>query len=180
MNQAEITCPKCKKQNPAGILYGMPAPFFGKKDDEKDNIVFGGCSDYGYDYECQNCFYQWAEKNSRSGEYNEDKAMTEEGEFKNGQRHGLWITRTRLGIKYMEMSYNMGKPEGKIIYYDEEGLITQECFPYSDDVENIKVLYDKKGNVRAIHGGDIWIHDHEVNNYKVIETPKGFQVIPSN
>ena len=43
-----------------------------------------------------------------------------------------------------------------------------------------RVLYDKKGNVRAIHGGDIWIHDHEVNNYKVIETPKGFQVIPSN
>ncbi len=44
MSQEEISCPKCKKQNPAWIVYGMPGPI-GKEDDEKENIVNGGCGD---------------------------------------------------------------------------------------------------------------------------------------
>ena len=107
-------CPKCKKQNPAGILYGMPGPI-GKEDDEKENIVYGGCGDYGYDYECRKCFYQWAEDKPQSGEYNEWDSMTEEGEYKNGKPHGIWTTRTRLGVKWFERTFNMGEIEGKVL-----------------------------------------------------------------
>ena len=181
MSQEEISCPKCKKQNPAWILYGMPGPI-GKEDDEKENIVYGGCGDYGYDYECRKCFYQWAEDKPQSGEYNEWDSMTDEGEYKNGKPHGIWTTRTRLGVKWFERTFNMGEIEGKVILYDEEGIKKEEHFADSDDddANDIKVQYNKQGNIDRIHNGDEWIEGDKVKNYKVIEYKNRFELIPSN
>ena len=179
MSQEEISCPKCKKQNPAWILYGMPGPI-GKEDDEKENIVYGGCGDYGYDYECQKCFYQWAEDKPQSGEYNEWDSMTHEGEYKNGKPHGIWTTRTRLGVKWFDRTFNMGEIEGKVILYDEEGIKKEEHFADSDDddANDIKVQYNKQGNIDRIYNGDEWIEGDKVKNYKVIEYKNRFELIP--
>ena len=97
-------CPKCKKQNPAAIIYGLPDltsfQYDDKEDNERENFVLGGCCDYGYEYQCQDCFYQWKEDEPLNGEYDEWNSMTEEGEYKNGEPHGIWTTRTRLGVKW--------------------------------------------------------------------------------
>ena len=179
MNQAEIPCPKCNKQNPAAIVYDFVT--HGSPEVEDRNIVYGGCTYYGYDYECQKCFYQWAEDKPQNGEYNERKAMTEVGEYKNGEMHGVWTTRTRLGVKYFDRTFNMGRLEGKVVMYDEEGLKYDEHFDgLDDDADDIKICYNKKGYVDKIYLGDgKRIEGDEVKNYIITETPKGFQLSPA-
>ena len=108
--------------------------------------------------------------------------MTDEGEYKNGKPHGIWTTRTRLGVKWFERTFNMGEIEGKVILYDEEGIKKEEHFADSDDddANDIKVQYNKQGNIDRIYNGDEWIEGDKVKNYKVIEYKNRFELIPSN
>lgn len=77
-----------------------------------------------------------------------DYKRTEEGEYKNGEKDGLWYAYWPGGkIPSVQNTFKAGKLEGKTTEYDRKGNVISEC-DYKDGLKHGKMkLFDKKGKV---------------------------------
>jgi uncharacterized protein len=77
-----------------------------------------------------------------------DFKPTEEGEYKQGEKHGAWIAYHPGGkVPAVTSNYSNGKLEGWMKVYDRRGKLLQEM-EYKDGLKHGKFLvYDKRGKV---------------------------------
>lgn len=77
-----------------------------------------------------------------------DYKLIEEGEYKDGEKHGTWYAYWPGGkIPSVVSNYKNGKLEGKMIEYDRRGNIVSET-EYKDGLKHGKMkIFDKKGKV---------------------------------
>jgi antitoxin component YwqK of YwqJK toxin-antitoxin module len=81
---------------------------------------------------------------------NKDFKKTEEGTFKNGEKHGTWSAYYPGGkITANTQGFKNGKLDGKMKEFDRKGLIISEV-DYKDGLKHGKfIIYDKKGKVKV-------------------------------
>jgi antitoxin component YwqK of YwqJK toxin-antitoxin module len=79
---------------------------------------------------------------------NKDFKKTEEGNFKNGKKNGLWTAYYPGGrIAAVTSNYKEGELDGVMKNFDRRGILLQEM-EYKDGLKHGKfIIYDKKGKV---------------------------------
>ena len=88
-------------------------------------------------------------KNGHSETYSErDSKKMEEGDYKNGEKNGVWTTYYPGGkVAANTQSFKNGKLDGKMKEFDRRGLIVSEV-DYKEGLKHGKMkIYDKKGKV---------------------------------
>jgi hypothetical protein len=78
------------------------------------------------------------------------------GFFRQGQRHGQWMSFYPNGIAWSEMHYDKGKREGPNITYFEDGRVRYAGIYKNDLRDSIWVFYDSTGHIaeRAVYEKD--------------------------
>jgi antitoxin component YwqK of YwqJK toxin-antitoxin module len=79
----------------------------------------------------------------------ENRQMQMDGDFKDGKRHGLWVSWYMNGNKWSEGTFRYGKSEGKRTVYFENGKVRYEG-TYKNDLRVGKWrFYDETGKLLA-------------------------------
>jgi antitoxin component YwqK of YwqJK toxin-antitoxin module len=93
--------------------------------------------------------YQESVRNGKYEAYSsKDFKLTEEGTFKNGKKHGLWIAYHPGGrLPAVTSDYKDGKLHGFVREYDfKAGKLLRSETQYKDGVKHGKMtIYDKRG-----------------------------------
>ena len=87
-----------------------------------------------------------------------EEVTREVGDYKDGEKHGKWISYCKHDQKIIEGNYKDGKKYGKWISYFEDGQIWYEG-NYKNGKEHGEFIYFGNGNYNILH-------KLELNNYK--------------
>jgi len=79
-----------------------------------------------------------------------EEVTNEEGEYKNGEKHGKWTSYCEHGKIIEEVNYTQGKKHGKSTSYFEDGQIWNEG-NYKDGQEHGGFIYYGYGNYNLLH-----------------------------
>lgn len=98
------------------------------------------------------CIYKGKGENRemiRETIYYENKQIQMDGAYKDGKRHGLWVSWYMNGNKWSEGTFRNGKSEGKRITYFENGKVRYEGSYKNDQRIGKWRFYDETGKLLA-------------------------------
>jgi antitoxin component YwqK of YwqJK toxin-antitoxin module len=73
--------------------------------------------------------------------------IMEQGNFKDGLKHGKWVRWSVKGNKLAEANYNKGKKDGRWIIWDERGVKRYEMYYASGAKTGTWIMWDEKGQI---------------------------------
>jgi len=73
--------------------------------------------------------------------------IMEQGNFREGNKHGKWVRWSVKGNKLAEANYNKGKKDGKWLIWDERGVKRYEMHYTSGSKTGTWIMWDEKGQI---------------------------------
>jgi len=73
--------------------------------------------------------------------------IMEQGNFREGNKHGKWVRWSVKGNKLAEANYNKGKKDGKWLIWDERGVKRYEMHYTSGSKTGTWTMWDEKGQI---------------------------------
>lgn len=73
--------------------------------------------------------------------------IMEQGNFKDGLKHGKWVRWSEKGNKLAEANYNKGKKDGAWLIWDERGIKRYEMYYTNGLKTGTWMMWDEKGQI---------------------------------
>jgi len=80
--------------------------------------------------------------------HDENGKISSSVEYVEGVRHGMAREYYKDGTLKLEMVYEHGKKQGRVVSYDEKGRLARESFYIDDDLDGVRKIYSN-GKIRA-------------------------------
>ncbi len=79
--------------------------------------------------------------------YHSTNEIMEQGNFRDGVKHGKWVRWSIGGNKLAEANYNKGKKQGKWLIWDERGTKRYEMFYANGAKTGTWMIWDEQGQI---------------------------------